>query len=241
MIKKLKQGEYSEVEFQCYNTDYPEGTIKILQLGAYNKLKEIDGILPYMQDFSDDNHEERSLAAIILDKDNMKILNDKIIRIGNSYNINFDLDNIVEEWKVNEIIRGELENLYTPVFKDTISYDFDGVLHTSVIKGTTHPINYFNYESWTPNVEIINDLKIKAKKHTIIVVSARNMDMIPAMAKFIKKYDIPIYEIFTTEYDFISKVSILKRLDALIHYDDNLEYKNGIEKAGITFIHVKNF
>jgi hypothetical protein len=230
--------KYKEIEFQCYNTDYPEGTIKLLQLKAYNVLKGIEGILPYMQDFSDDNHEERSLAVIILDYNNSKKLEEKIIKIGNSFNLNFDLNNEVEEWKINEILRGGLDNLYIPNFKNVISYDFDGVLHKSVIG--THPINYYDYNTWTPNMDIINDIKIKSIKNKIVVVSARNMDMIPAMWSFIKKHNIQISEIFTTENDYIDKVEVLENIDAMIHYDDYIIYKQQIERAGITFIHVKN-
>ena len=89
-------------------------------------------------------------------------------------------------------------------------------------------------------MDIINDIKIKSIKNKIVVVSARNMDMIPAMWSFIKKHNIQISEIFTTENDYIDKVEVLENIDAMIHYDDYIIYKQQIERAGITFIHVKN-
>lgn len=80
-----------------------------------------------MQDFSDEEHEERSLAVIMFDTS----IENKILNLAKNRRISVDLQNEVPEWKINDIIKKELEYLYIPEFKNVISYDFDGVLHKS--------------------------------------------------------------------------------------------------------------
>ena len=125
------QSTYNEIEFICYNTDdYMNSTLKINQLNLYKELLNSDAnILPYMQDFSDENHEQRSLAVILLEEDS-GVSEMEISFLAEKYRIDVDLRNDVEEWKINEILKGDLDFLYKPDFNNAISYDFDGVLHT---------------------------------------------------------------------------------------------------------------
>ena len=105
---------YQEIEFVCYNTKTYSTTLKINQLNLYYDLLKLgDDVLPYMQDFSDESHEQRSLAAILFDKSLFR----KIEELASKNNIDVDNDVVefdsngrdvkdnVPEWKVNEILQ----------------------------------------------------------------------------------------------------------------------------------------
>ena len=124
-----------------------------------------------------------------------------------------------------------------PDYKDVISYDFDGVLHTSVVPGTIHPVSFDDWESWQPNKTIFDQLNKEVEDgHTIIVVSSRNGYMIPDMNSYIRKYKLPIKDIFLTENDYIKKSFILESLDVIKHYDDNKDIKTEVESVGTQFV-----
>lgn len=95
---------YKEMEFVCYNSDYFDLDYKESQKLLYTELKKIQTetdyeILPYMQDFSDDKHEEFSLSVIILNKNKEKYYEDIILKLLRKYNIELDLYNQVDSKK----------------------------------------------------------------------------------------------------------------------------------------------
>ena len=49
-------------------------------------------------------------------------------------------------------------------FRGVVSFDFDGVLHTSMIPGTLHPINFILPDTWKPNLKL-HDILRKEKKY----------------------------------------------------------------------------
>lgn len=103
---------YKEIEFVCHNSDFNTSSDEKNQKELYDDLKKLEieskySIKPYMQDFSDDDHIEKSLAVIILDKNNEKDLEYKIMRLANLHNIKFDLYNYRTDSQVNSIIRGD--------------------------------------------------------------------------------------------------------------------------------------
>lgn len=101
--------KYEEIEFVCYNTETKSDTSAENRLALYNDLKKVDGLLPYMQDWSDSEHIQKSLAVIILDKDlSLKPL---IIELMKKHNMEIDIEDYVPGSKVDEILGGELENL----------------------------------------------------------------------------------------------------------------------------------
>lgn len=107
---------YEEIEFVCYNSDSPTSTNRDNQLLFYNNLKILEkqtnySILPYMQDFSEGDHQEISLAVIIFKKDNEDQLKKIIFQLAKEHNVEFDLYNEITEKQVNSIIRGEYDNL----------------------------------------------------------------------------------------------------------------------------------
>jgi len=234
-LKHFENNTYTEIEFVCYNTETYSTTSKINQLNLYRDLLKIDGCLPYLQNWdyeSNDDNEQRSLAVVMFNEN----LGRQIIKLADKYDIEVDLYNIVSQWKVREILDKSVEGMYIPEFNNVISYDFDGVLHTSVVPGTIHPISFDKWQSWKPNKTIFDQIRHEAKNHSIVVVSSRNAYHIPAMKKYIEKYDLPIQEIFLSEGDQVSKSYILKSLGAIKHYDDNPDIKKDVESVGTEFV-----
>ena len=104
--------EYKEIEFVCHNSDYKNSTDKKSQKELYKDLKKLEiqsgyNIKPYMQDFSSNNHEELSLAVIILDKDNENYWKEKILNLATKYDIKVDLFNNRSNKEVDSIIKGD--------------------------------------------------------------------------------------------------------------------------------------
>lgn len=74
-LSEKKYNMYKEIEFVCHNSNYNDIEYKIHQQLLYHDLIQLQkkyNILPYMEYFSDDSHEEISLAVVILDKYNEK-------------------------------------------------------------------------------------------------------------------------------------------------------------------------
>jgi hypothetical protein len=112
-------------------------------------------------------------------------------------------------------------NEYYKDNRPIISFDFDGVLHQSVIEGTTHPINYDKYDTWKP-FEKVHDLIFElSKTHKIIVVTKRSEWMREYTQAFIDGYNLPVEELYCT--DGKSKWELLEDLGAISHYDDDTE------------------
>ena len=104
---------YIEIEFVCHNSETKNSTDRKKQKELFTKLKELSKqypILPYMQDFSDENHKEISLAVIILDKNKEKELLSLIETISKHYNVKIDLINNLTNKQVDGIVRGDYYN-----------------------------------------------------------------------------------------------------------------------------------
>jgi len=102
---------YKEIEFICFNSDYTNSTKKVNQKKLFDRLKQLQketdySILPYMQDFSDDTHEEISLAVILLTDNND--LEKLILDLADEYNVEFDLYKYRNDSEVDQIINGSL-------------------------------------------------------------------------------------------------------------------------------------
>lgn len=115
-LKKWKEfineskDEYLEIEFVCHNSLFPDSTDKYKQRELYDYLKilkeESDfALLPYMQDFSDDDHTEISLAVIILDKSKNKFWKKEIEDVARKFGVKIDLYNKVHNSTIDAIIR----------------------------------------------------------------------------------------------------------------------------------------
>ena len=101
---------YKEIEFVCYNTDFNGAPIESYE-NLYNEFKKIEkskhSIKPYMQDFSEGDKKQLSLAVIILDKENESYYEKLCIKMAKRYNIGLDLYNYRTDDVVDSIIRGD--------------------------------------------------------------------------------------------------------------------------------------
>jgi hypothetical protein len=120
--------------------------------------------------------------------------------------------------------------------KPVVAFDFDGVLHKSLWPGTTHPTNFVRWKEWEPNERMHEQLRQEAQHNTIVVVSRRHGVHQAPMWKFIKKYKLPVDQIYTT--DDGPKRNVLMQLGAIRHYDDDPSLAHELDGTGIEFIHV---
>lgn len=137
------------------------------------------------------------------------------------------------------------------VDRKCVSFDFDGVLHTDVIPGTIHPIDYGTKMDWTPNKTIHRILRSEHRAgNKIIVVSARGyelfdwsnmnrdvIDMKEIMWKFLDRYKLPVDDIILT--DGHKKIQFLIQLNVIRHYDDNFEMEDELKNTNIEFVYVQ--
>lgn len=115
-----------------------------------------------------------------------------------------------------------------------ISFDFDGVLHKSVIG--IHPINFDKPNTWEPFKEIHTLIKELSKDNEIVILTMRNEWMRTWMHEFINMYDLPISRIYTCEeFDFLPKRDILEKIGATEHYDDNPEMITEMRGSKVKF------
>lgn len=128
--------------------------------------------------------------------------------------------------------------------RDVVSFDFDGVLHSSIIPDTTHPINFDKPDTWEPFEMMHNAVrKEHANGNKVIVITARDEDNKPFIWEFIKKYDLPIEEVICT--NDMPKLADIVVSGAFRHYDDSKVLGKGLAKHQIEFYLVdpikKNF
>lgn len=121
--------------------------------------------------------------------------------------------------------------------RDVVSFDFDGILHRSVIPGTTHPINFDQPDTWEP-FEMMHAAVRKEHNmgNKVIVITARDEYMKPLLWAYIKKYDLPIEEIECTNDE--PKLQYIVSSNSIRHYDDAAILKKGLKKHGIEFYYV---
>lgn len=119
------KNQYDEIEFVCHNSEYheSESTDKQKQKQLYGELLKLKEekykgkIFPYMQNFSDEKHEQYSLAVIILDRENQAGIKKEIKIIAKNLGVKIDLINKRTDNQVDRIITGRYQNIYNP-FQD---------------------------------------------------------------------------------------------------------------------------
>lgn len=119
-----------------------------------------------------------------------------------------------------------------------ISFDFDGVLHVSLHQGTTHPVDYFNWQEWQPYYKMHKVLKRESLSNTIVIVTARCENMEEPMWDFIQYYELPVQKIYTTCDG--PKWPTLEKIGAIKHYDDSPKIARELNGKPIEFIFVKH-
>jgi hypothetical protein len=100
-----------------------------------------------------------------------------------------------------------------------ISFDFDGVLHKSVIEGTTHPINFDQPTTWKPFEKMHNLLRYLSETHRIIVVTKRTEYMRKDTQYYIDAFGLPVEELYCTGGR--DKWDLLEGMGVIRHYDDD--------------------
>ena len=121
--------------------------------------------------------------------------------------------------------------------RGVVSFDFDGVLHSSMIPGTLHPINYTDVGSWTPKYDMIELLNQEKKNHKIIITTARDTWNKPHIQKFLELHNISVDDIILTNNQ--PKRDYLVANNVIRHYDDNAKLEQELEGTGIEFILIK--
>ena len=97
---------YTEIEFVCHNSDYPNSTSLPSQNALYLDLKKYEGLLPYRLDFSDEGHKEIMMAVIILDYRNKNKKINIIKKLAKKHDVKIDLEEFINEKNVDNILRG---------------------------------------------------------------------------------------------------------------------------------------
>jgi len=101
----------TELEFVCHNSQHPDSTPLDKMVRLYQALKKIPEVLPYMQDWSEGDDIQFSLAVIL--KDNMG--KDQVLDIAHKMGVLLDLEQEVSSNKVSEIENGTYDSLYEPM------------------------------------------------------------------------------------------------------------------------------
>lgn len=119
-----------------------------------------------------------------------------------------------------------------------ISYDFDGVLHTSVVG--IHPIDRLNHRSWEPDYEMFDKMFEDAEDHRIIVVTARMGSPLEkvSMMRFIGDHNLPVEDIIFTKGR--PKRPFLEKLGVIRHYDDNKAMIKQMKGSDCAFVLVES-
>ena len=121
--------------------------------------------------------------------------------------------------------------------RGVVSFDFDGVLHSSMIPGTLHPVNYTDVGSWAPKHDMIELLNKEKKNHKVIITTARDTWNKPHIKKFLELHNISVDDIILTNNQ--PKRDYLVANNVIRHYDDNAKLEQELEGTGIEFILIK--
>jgi FMN phosphatase YigB (HAD superfamily) len=107
-------------------------------------------------------------------------------------------------------------------YKKRISFDFDNTLYDTFIA--------------FPRLEIFEYLNNLAHNYKIIIVTARNSCEKYVVEDFVKKYNLPISEIYFTNQQL--KGPILKQLNVIQHIDDCQHQLESAKECGIEAISI---
>jgi hypothetical protein len=117
--------------------------------------------------------------------------------------------------------------------KPVVTFDFDGVLHKSVIGA--HPTSFTEPELWEPFEKVEEIMRREAKDHRIIIVTARDEWNKPYILQYIKSRKLPVEQVICTDND--PKLEYLKDVGSIRHYDDR-DMTEELKGSGIQFIRV---
>jgi hypothetical protein len=99
---------YTEIEFVCANSQFPHWkTILDKHEALLQMLEGVPGVLPYRQDFSDEEHTEISMAVILLDPRMKKV----VLDAADAVELPVDIAQRKAERLVDEVLKGTYPNM----------------------------------------------------------------------------------------------------------------------------------
>ncbi len=120
-----------------------------------------------------------------------------------------------------------------------VSFDFDGVLHKSMIPGTLEPLGYNQASDFEPNYKMHEKLREYAQSGLVYIVTKRDVLDSPLLQEFVKLHHLPVRDIYFTNNK--PKLPVLQQLNISKHYDDDKSMAGELRKAGIEFVYVNPF
>lgn len=118
--------------------------------------------------------------------------------------------------------------------KSIVSFDFDGVLHSSVLPGTIHPICAHEPHKWKPRYDVFDIIEEESETSQIVIITARHKSDKDILWEFIREFGLPIDEIYCTAN--LPKYPLLMELGAKRHYDDNPKMALPLKNFNIDFV-----
>lgn len=101
----------------------------------------------------------------------------------------------------------------------TVSFDFDDVLHYAP---GGNPVDFWAWGAYVPREPYISEARRIAEDHRVIVVSHRDPGMEGVILDFARRHGLPLdrKDVFCVGIRG-SKLDVLEREGAAVHYDDN--------------------
>lgn len=200
-------------------TKIPKGTC----LGITHKVNE-NNQWEKMIPIGDYNHSFKP-NAIILNKEGYKeLVTTEDLDIG---------DEIVVDYTRQKDLQ-QPDPLWEKKMPKIISFDFDNT--TTLHKWNNDTGDYIRgkegYPAPFPNERIIKKMRDHAMKgDKVIIVTSRYDKWKQEVIDFVKKHTLPVQDIHCTNMNW--KVNTLKKLGALMHYDDDPDEIKRLKQEGI--------
>lgn len=161
-----------ELEFVCVNSEFEGATPLEKQDELFDRLKKVPGVIVYVQDFSEGEETQKSMAAIV--KDGREKTFQKIREIAANVGVELDLENEVEEGFIDDIVANRLEALDK-------WYDTDaeqGVKEGSERKSLCE-VKWYNVDKPDMKKEIMRMVRLLKKMYRSAGYSCSNLSRSP--------------------------------------------------------------
>jgi hypothetical protein len=121
--------------------------------------------------------------------------------------------------------------LFEGARRPVVSFDFDGVLHKSVVG--ISPVDFMHPATWEPSERMFDQVWKEAENNEVVVVTARDSWNEPEVAEYIKMHRLPISKIYCTDDE--PKLPTLRAIGAIRHYDDR-DISRQLRGSGVEFM-----
>lgn len=138
--------KYTFIEFVCVNSTSPTATSPLKQVALFNKLKQIEGVYPLVQDWTEDDEIQVSLVAIIYDWELTQDLKKEVLKAAKECGVEVDVEGVIGGGALDEAMSGQKESqVEAPPFSSTGEYI--GNSESSVKQGSLKTAVYAE-EQW---------------------------------------------------------------------------------------------